>query len=102
MEVDGCLQYGTEEIAKSIEGAVKPAALLGVQQERMKVNGTAGLGELEAVPEVLEAEALLDDDAEPRVGALHEKLVKNGGVHEENPVYGSLDDTRKVWMMLQS
>jgi hypothetical protein len=56
----------------------------------VEVNSAAGLGELEPVPKVPEAKAFLDDDAEPRAGALHEKLVKNGGEHEKNPMHGSL------------
>ena len=96
MEADGLLQNCSKELAESVEGAVKPAALLRVKQERMEVNGTAGLGELEAVPVVLEAEAFLDNDAEPSFGALHEKLVEDGWVHEENAVHGSLNETRKA------
>ncbi len=60
------------------------------------MNGAAGLGELKPVPKVLEAKALLDDDAEPRACALHEELVKNGGEHEEDAVHGSLEAPRRV------
>ncbi len=61
------------------------------------MNGAAGLGELEPVHKVPEAKALLDDDAEPRAGALHEELVKNGGEHEEDPVHGSLKGPKRVY-----
>jgi hypothetical protein len=90
MEVDGYLKDCAEDVPKVVEGTVELATLLVVKEEGVEVNGAAGLGELEAVPEVREAEAFLNNDAEPCVGSLHEEFVQYSGVHQENTVHGCL------------
>jgi hypothetical protein len=65
------------------ENAVKSLAFTVVKKERMEVDRSARLGELETVPEVLEAHAFLDYDLEPSFSALDEELVERDGILQQ-------------------
>ena len=84
---------GVEKIADGVKHTVKHLTLAFVNKEGMEVNGAAGFGELEAIPVVLEAEALLDDDAEPGLGALNEELVDDHRILQKYSMHRNLKDS---------
>jgi hypothetical protein len=77
-------------LAKVVKASMQQAALVGVEEEGVKVNGATGFRELEAVPVVPETKPFLNDNAKPSLCALYEELVEDGGVHEKNSMHRNL------------
>ena len=77
-------------MAKVVEAAMQLSALLGVEEEGVKMNGATGFRKLEAVPVVPETKPFLDYNSKPSLCALDEKFVEDGGVHKKNSMHRNL------------